>query len=42
MADYRSMDIQQLTEACQAKGIDTDRRGGDWMIAALEEYYGEN
>ena len=34
--DYRSMDMTQLSAACVAKGIDTDRRGGDYMITQLE------
>ena len=34
--DYRSMDMTQLIEVCGAKGIDTERRGGDWMIKQLE------
>lgn len=38
--DYRSMDIGQLIEACRTKGIDTDRRGGDWMIKQLEASHG--
>ena len=35
--DYRAMDIGELTKACQAKGIDTARRGGAWMIEQLED-----
>ncbi len=38
--DYRGMDIGELTEACQVKGIDTDRRGGDYMITKLEGSHG--
>ena len=34
--DYRAMDIGELTKACQAKGIDTARRGGAWMVEQLE------
>ena len=37
---YRGMDIHQLVEACEAKGIDTNRRGGDYMIRALEKTHG--
>ena len=40
MPDYRSMDLGALTAACEVKGIDTERRGGDWMIIQLEEAYG--
>ncbi len=38
--DYRSMDMTELSAACQAKGIDTDRRGGDYMITKLEGSHG--
>ncbi len=40
MPDYRGMDFAQLNAACVAKGIDTDRRGGDWMITKLEGFHG--
>ena len=40
MPDYRGMNFGQLNTACQAKGIDTDRRGGDYMIKALEDSHG--
>ncbi len=40
MPDYRSMELGGLTAACDAKGIDTDRRGGDYMIRALEGSHG--
>lgn len=40
MPDYRSMELGELTAACVAKGIDTDRRGGDWMVKTLEGSYG--
>lgn len=40
MPDYRGMDLGGLVAACQAKGIDTDRRGGDYMITQLEGSHG--
>ncbi len=40
MPDYASMDMSQLITACEAKGIDTDRRGGHWMIERLEGFHG--
>ena len=39
MPDYRGMDMTQLGEACRAKGIDNNRRGGDWMIKQLEAFH---
>ena len=40
MPDYRGMPLGELSEACEAKGIDIERRGGDWMIRRLESDYG--
>ena len=40
MPDYRGMGLGELSAACVAKGIDIDRRGGDWMIRRLESDYG--
>ena len=39
MPDYRSMDLEGLTQACRAKGIDNSRRGGDWMVKQLEAFH---
>ena len=38
--DYRSMELGELSAACRDKGIDTDRRGGDYMIHQLEASHG--
>lgn len=38
--DYGNMDMEQLIKACGAKGIDTARRGGDYMIKQLEASHG--
>ena len=38
--DYRSMDFSQLSVACRDRGIDTERRGGDYMIKELEASHG--
>ncbi len=38
--DYRSMDFSELSVACRERGIDTDRRGGDYMIKELEGSHG--
>ncbi len=39
MPDYRGMALGELSGACEAKGIDIERRGGDW-IRRLESDYG--
>ena len=36
MPDYRSMDLAQLSAACEAKGLDIECRDGVWMIKELE------
>ena len=38
--DYHGMELGQLTAACVSKGINTDRRGGAWMIQQLEGKHG--
>ncbi len=40
MPDYASMNMSQLIANCEAKGIDTDRRGGHYMIEQLEGLHG--
>ena len=38
--NYRGMALAELSRACVSKGIDTHRRGGDWMINELEASHG--
>ena len=40
MPDYQTMDRGELSKACEDKGIDIHRRGGDYMIKQLEESHG--
>ncbi len=40
MPNYSAMELGELTAACEAKGIDTDRRGGDYMVKQLEATHG--
>ena len=40
MPNYQAMEFGELVAICEAKGIDTDRRGGDFMIKALEASHG--
>ena len=40
--DYRGMSLGELSTACVVKGIDTHRRGGDWMIQQLEGSHGQH